>query len=339
MCVKDPGTGKWISCRPTGARPKGAAARDAMVKAAIARSEASAEHEQAVASGASPAAQQKAAERLESAKRAQTVAVFNYQTSDEGRAELQAEVEAARERSVQRKEELLGDGPESSMNPGFRKWLDGDERKRASAMGDRLRAVDRVRTEQDIAAKRRSEVKAGNVGEQTRKALDEAQIQPPSQHRVQGANNTIHTYTQIGVVAVDEPFTATQQYETAAWSRTHEVQPGIYPVNLSRDGNVHVRYDTKITGEHFPSLYGGVAVGKTPEPRDIGKADKHHVQNYAFSMPGSYTPGLKALGGSLVLHRGVVMEREVTPSGRGEGEVSCPTRFRFKEEPTPPPST
>lgn len=248
---------------------------------------------------------------------------FDYATTPEGAAQAHADI-AAQEEQVA----AIRAGCPASGAPGSTAWLDSDEYKTLSRMKSSQAAADKVREAQDAARVRHQKVQRGEVGALTAQALAEEQGKPAENRSVQDYNGSWHTSQVIGVVAVDEPFTRVDASgEVAAWSTTHEVKPGIYPVHLTDRGNLTWRYDTTITDEHFPPLYGGVAIG--PGSKDhVGQAGRLSSQSYAFAAPSAYTPGTEFGGGSLVLRKGVSVGYEVTGH---DGRTNALTRFTVND--------
>lgn len=171
-----------------------------------------------------------------------------------------------------------------------------------------FRSARAVRSAQEAARDRSKEVRDGHVGDQTAKALADEPTNPAQNVAVEDYNGTWHRSTIIGAIAVDEPFTEVDNsYETAAWSTTHEVQPGIYPVHLTDKGDLSYSFDTTVTNQHMPPLFGGVPMGEGPKDK-VGKGSQTHHHSYAFQAPMAYTPGVRFGGGSLVLRQGVDLD-------------------------------
>lgn len=251
---------------------------------------------------------------------------FDYQTTPQGQRELSESIalQQARVAEVRAKYPATG--------PGSTGWLSSDEQRTLSAMESTRRSAQKVREAQDAARKRHQEVQSGQVGEQTAQALAAEQDKPVENVAVQDYNGSWHRSQVIGVVAVDESFSHTDASgEVAAWSTTHQVKPGIYPVSLTERGDLTWSYDTTITDEHHPALFGGVPIGGAPDPKpDVGKSGRLHQQAYAFAAPPAYTPGIEYGGGSLVLRKGVKVSYQSmsrTPDGSHEPSTSALTRF------------
>lgn len=249
---------------------------------------------------------------------------FDYATTPEG-SRLAKEDIAHQQGLV---DAVRANGP-ASGSPGSTAWLNSEENLTLRAMNTTQRSADGVREAQDAARVRHAEVKAGNVGEQTAKALAEEQDKIPENRSVQDYNGYWHGSTVIGVIAVDEPFERVDaKGEVAAWSTTHQVKPGIYPVSKTDTGDLTWTYDTTITDEYKPPLLGGVPMGPGRKD-DVGKDGRLGGRTYTFSAPSAYTPGTKFGGGSLVLRKGVSMGYEVSKD-RGDGQLA-PTKVTVKE--------
>lgn len=247
---------------------------------------------------------------------------FEYATTPEGREEAQRAIAEQQARADAERESLGGDkAPHHAV-------FSAPENKTLRAMQDAQRKADNLRAVQSEARDRYNEVQKGKVGEKTAQALADERDKPAERIRVEDSNGNWHSSTIIGVVAVDEPFTKVDNsFETAAWSRTHEVQPGIYPVHLTDRGDLTYGYDTVVTDENFPALFGGVPIGGAPDPKDgVGKPGHVSGQMYAFSAPSAHTPGMRFAGGSLVLRKDVEVGHDIAVR---DGQVSSVlTRFK-----------
>jgi hypothetical protein len=108
---------------------------------------------------------------------------------------------------------------------------------------------------------------------------------------------------QIGWYVQPEPIEYTNHYETAAWWQTVLVPAGEYPLMGEIEGSqvrhVHVSgLNGTITGDWFPALFGGVAVGGTKRDKDKGKpGTAHNVGAYGYSVA------------TLIVERGGVNDR------------------------------
>jgi hypothetical protein len=71
----------------------------------------------------------------------------------------------------------------------------------------------------------------------------------------------------LGYVEVDVPLELHESHEVAAWRTTHRISPGRYPVKESRMHGTHgsrgmiVEFQSVISDNYTPSLYGGVPIG------------------------------------------------------------------------------
>lgn len=240
---------------------------------------------------------------------------FAYHTTPEGRREAELEAENARAHlaTLDRK------GDAQAYNAAQQAAWDAESY---------LRTVRSTREAQETARSRHREVQAGDVGEQTKKALFHQDVMP---HRVDvGTENYPRKVTQIGVLAVDESFSETDRsYQTASYWSQHEVQPGVYPVYLNKQGMVEYSYDTTITDASFPSTAYGQFLGDSGKEK-VGTSERKHHTVYTFQMPPSYTPGLRFGGGSLVLHSGVELKPKVGHDRR-TGRVTARTEVAVKE--------
>lgn len=251
---------------------------------------------------------------------------FEYATTPEGKAEAERQIAEQSARANVEAETLQKSGK------GISAFASGPENRTLQAMETAQRLADKFRAEQETARERYHEVSAGDVGPMTAKALAEEQSRPPENVSVKDFNGTTHRSTIIGAVAIDEPFTVTDaSYETAAWSKTHEVQPGVYPVHLTSDAgsrDLTWRYDTKVTDQNMSPLLGGVPQGPGPKD-DIGNDSHLNQRKYAFSASSAYTPGLQFGGGSLVLRKGVAVDHHMPVR---DGHVSAVlTRFKVTD--------
>lgn len=130
---------------------------------------------------------------------------------------------------------------------------------------------------------------------------------------------------RIGTVTVTEPFERTEYMETAAWYRMHMVQPGEYAVHTL--GNtwddpyyVTVVYDSVITAQHTPPLFGGVPIGPSRHD-DEGKRSKFAVQEYAYLCPEGFVDESTGewLGGVFTPVPGVTFEHRYNREGERYG--------------------
>lgn len=257
------------------------------------------------------------------------LARFNYHTTPEGQRAAQADIDAQQVIADEKAAEIrANDG--SSMDV-----IQSEENKRLQGLRDELRYAQRVRADQEAAREQYKRNKAGANGEHTQAAMAEQDRLP----EWVGQGGNYQPRLQIGVLAVEEPFETTEYMETAAWTRTHEVQPGVYPVYLNRSGTetISVVYGTKITDQHLPPLFGGVGIGGDGPKDDIGKDSTHGVQDYAYSAPGAYVPGVPYKGGHLVLRQGVKMGTEPRVSSYDK-KVAASTRVSCDRITSPLPS-
>lgn len=256
-------------------------AREALDKALVAYSEARSE-------GASP-------ESLDALRNNIAAKRFAYHTTPEGRQEVEAEVAAANDRY------RADTGDKAAQSEFFEKEY-------------YLRKVTSAREEQEAARARHHEVLKGDVGEYTKQAIETEPSLPATREAIMDYKGEWSEQMQIGVLAIDEPYHETNRsYATASWYTGHDVKPGIYPVYLTRDGDVSWSVDTTVTAAHFPSSFGGVPIGGSDDKDAgmIGKEEPQHHQAYSFQMPGAYVPGVKFGNGSLVLRDGVDVGRNV----------------------------
>jgi hypothetical protein len=68
-----------------------------------------------------------------------------------------------------------------------------------------------------------------------------------------------------------------RDFETASYSETTEVPPGIYPIypgwstgRHNGEATAYVEFKGKVTNDYFPSSFGGVPIGET-KPKYIGE--------------------------------------------------------------------
>lgn len=210
----------------------------------------------------------------------------------------------------------------------FSRWYDTSQRKQADRLDSFVRTVEKIRTEDAVAESRWGDYSGGRLPTDVETFVDaEHRLRPQSQS-VQDSNGNWHTSTVIGSVRVDRPFTATRTFETAAWSETMQVQPGVYPIRPDQDHMVQVGYDATVTDQNFPPLLGGVPVG--PSRKDgVGQSTRHHVSAYEFTLPGAYGPGGEGFGGAVALRDGVSLTRNIVVSDRG---MSALTRVELPDD-------
>jgi hypothetical protein len=88
----------------------------------------------------------------------------------------------------------------------------------------------------------------------------------------------------IGTVELTETKTFRRHYETAAWYKDIQCEPQKSEIKLVDDYWLIYGWNGIVVDDYFPSLFGGVAVGKPYQPKDIGKPDTYTVQTQPYLL-------------------------------------------------------
>ena len=131
--------------------------------------------------------------------------------------------------------------------------------------------------------------------------------------RIQDHGPSSNQRVVFATLELSEPIVRTRTYETAAWWTDIEIPAGKYEIGTNGYWTL-AGLPGKITAEFMPSLFGGVAVGKTPpadESPNVGKDTRYGVQGYLYdTLAAIVERGGEWFGGQLTLVEGFSIEEE-----------------------------
>jgi hypothetical protein len=117
---------------------------------------------------------------------------------------------------------------------------------------------------------------------------------------------------QIGWLTIGENQKRLLSYETASWYTELLLDVGKYPIMAElrfsendnftyvSDNSIHAVVEGTVTGDNFPSSFGGVQFGKSNKDAGVGKRNSWHYSPYAHAIAHALVSGEEVNGFELL---------------------------------------